>query len=87
VLERVLGRHLVTDHGEVAATLSIGIALMRPGMTMDGDEVLAAVEEALASARAPGGNRIAFDRLHGLARLEERDPGAWADDDIAGRNA
>lgn len=87
VLERVLGRHLVTDHGEVAATLSIGIALMRPGMTMDGDEVLAAVEEALASARAAGGNRIAFDRLHGLARLEERDPGAWADDDIAGRNA
>jgi diguanylate cyclase (GGDEF)-like protein len=87
VLERVLGRHLVTDHGEVVATLSIGIALMRPGMTMDGDDVLAAVEEALVSARAAGGNRIAFDRLHGLARLEERDPGAWADDDVAGRNA
>ncbi|MGZ6255600.1 MAG: GGDEF domain-containing protein [Candidatus Limnocylindria bacterium] len=87
VLERVLGRRLVTDHGEVAATLSIGIALMRPGMTLDGDALLAAVEEALASARAAGGNRIAFDRLHGLARLEERDPGAWEDGGIAGRNA
>jgi diguanylate cyclase (GGDEF)-like protein len=72
VLERVLGRRVVTEHGEVAATLSIGIALMRPGMTMDGDALLAEVEEALASARAAGGNRIAFDRLHGLARLEER---------------
>jgi diguanylate cyclase (GGDEF)-like protein len=72
VLERVLGRRVVTDHGEVAATLSIGIALMRPGMAMDGDALLAEVEEALASARAAGGNRIAFDRLHGLARLEER---------------
>jgi diguanylate cyclase (GGDEF)-like protein len=87
VLERVLGRRLVTDHGEVAATLAIGIALMRPGMTLEGDQLLAAVEEALASARAAGGNRIAFDRLHGLARLEERDPGAWEDNSIAGRNA
>jgi diguanylate cyclase (GGDEF)-like protein len=87
VLERVLGRRVVTDHGEVVASLSIGIALMRPGMTLNGDELLAAVEEALASAKAAGGNRIAFDRLHGLARLEERDPGAWADDDVARRDA
>ena len=58
--------------GEIAVSLSIGIALMRPGMTLTGEELLAAAEEALASPRAAGGNRIAFDRLHGLARLDER---------------
>jgi hypothetical protein len=61
----------MTERGEVTVSLSIGIALMRPGMTLTGDELLAAAEEALASARAAGGNRIAFDRLHGLARLDE----------------
>jgi hypothetical protein len=49
---------------------------MRPGMTLSGDELLAAAEEALASARAAGGQRIAFDRLHGLARLEDADANA-----------
>jgi hypothetical protein len=33
---------------------------------------LGRVDEALASARSVGGNHIAFDRLHGLARLEDR---------------
>jgi GGDEF domain-containing protein len=61
----------MTERGEITIGLSIGIALMRPGMTLSGDELLAAAEEALASARAAGGNRIAFDRLHGLARLDE----------------
>ena len=56
----------------MTVSLSIGIALMRPGMTLSGEELLAAAEEALASAKAAGGNRIAFDRLHGLARLDER---------------
>lgn len=71
VLDRVLERRVMTERGEVTVSLSIGIALMRPGMTLSGDELLAAAEEALASARAAGGNRIAFDRLHGLARIDE----------------
>ena len=61
----------MTERGEITIGLSIGIALMHPGMTLSGDELLAAAEEALASAQAAGGNRIAFDRLHGLARLDE----------------
>jgi diguanylate cyclase (GGDEF)-like protein len=69
---RVIDRPLVTAQGEVTVSVSIGIALMRPGMTFSDEELLAAAEEALASARAAGGNRIAFDRLHGLARLDER---------------
>ena len=71
VLDRVLERRVMTERGEITVGLSIGIALMRPGMTLSGDELLAAAEEALASARAAGGNRIAFDRLHGLARLDQ----------------
>ena len=72
VLDRLLERPVITARGEVALRLSIGIALMRAGMTLTGDELLAAAEEALDSARAAGGNRIAFDRLHGLARLDDR---------------
>jgi diguanylate cyclase (GGDEF)-like protein len=72
VLNQVLVRQVMTDRGELTVSLSIGIALMRLGMTLSGDELLAAAEEALASARAAGGNRIAYDRLHGLARLDER---------------
>jgi diguanylate cyclase (GGDEF)-like protein len=75
VLDRVLERRVMTERGEVTVSLSIGIALMRPGMSLTGDELLAAAEEALASARAAGGNRIAFDRLHGLARVDEPDRG------------
>lgn len=86
VLDRVLERRVMTERGEVTVSLSIGIALMRPGMTLSGDELLAAAEEALASAQAAGGNRIAFDRLHGLARIDEPDrnpegsPGAVAEE-------
>ena len=69
---RAIDRPLVTAQGELTVSVSIGIALMRPGMSFSDEELLAAAEEALASARAAGGNRIAFDRLHGLARLEER---------------
>jgi diguanylate cyclase (GGDEF)-like protein len=78
---RVIDRPLVTQHGEVAVSVSIGIALMRPGMGLTDEELLAAAEEALASARAAGGNRIAFDRLHGLARLDERRAEPADDDD------
>jgi diguanylate cyclase (GGDEF)-like protein len=75
VLDRLLERRVITDRGEIKVSLSVGIALMRPGMRLSGEELLASAEDALASARAAGGNRIAFDRLHGLARLDERSPG------------
>jgi diguanylate cyclase (GGDEF)-like protein len=55
----------------VPVTVSIGVATMRPGEDLDLDGLLARVQEALDSARAAGGNRIALDRLHGLARLED----------------
>ena len=71
VRSRLAARPILTDAGEMAITLSVGIALMRPGASVSDDEMLAAAEEALASARAAGGNVIAFDRAHGLARLDE----------------
>ena len=58
---------------ERKVTVSIGVATMRPGEDLDLDGVLARVQEALESARGAGGNRIALDRMHGLARLDERD--------------
>lgn len=69
---RIIDRPVDLGAGETQVAVSIGIALMRPGMNLTDDQLLASVEEALASARAAGGNRIAFDRLHGLARLDER---------------
>ena len=53
-------------------TASVGVAVMRPGDALDADGLLGRAGEALASAKGSGGNRIALDRLHGLARLEER---------------
>ncbi len=81
ILADVLRRRVVThstetDGGPVELAVSIGVALMRPGTEISDDELLAAADEALASARAAGGNRIAFDRNHGLARLEERRDGS-----------
>ena len=67
----------------LAITLSVGIALMRPGAGVSDDELLAAAEEALASARAAGGNVIAFDRAHGLARLDEHRGAQRAPEDNA----
>lgn len=72
VLRRMVGRPIATPGGPLTVTLSIGLALMRAGMELDDEGLLASAEEALASARRGGGNRIAFDRLHGLARLEDR---------------
>jgi diguanylate cyclase (GGDEF)-like protein len=69
---RLITRPIATEGGELTIGISIGVAFMRPGMSLTSDELLAAADEALASARAAGGNRIAFDRHHGLARLEER---------------
>lgn len=82
LLDRLVERPYATERGEMTVSLSLGIALMRAGMTLSGEELLAAAEEALASAKAAGGNRIAFDRLHGLARLDERrtPPGAASEE-------
>jgi diguanylate cyclase (GGDEF)-like protein len=72
VRSRLTARPVETDQGPVSMTVSIGITIVRPGDEISDDEVLGRAEEALASARAAGGNRIAFDRSHGLARLDER---------------
>ena len=69
---RLISRPFVTDAGEITISVSIGVAFMQPGMDLDAEGLLAAADEALASAQAAGGNRIAFDRRHGLVRLEDR---------------
>jgi diguanylate cyclase (GGDEF)-like protein len=69
---RLTTRPVSTEAGEINVSISIGVAFMRPGITLSDEELLVAADEALASAKAAGGNRIAFDRLHGLARLEDR---------------
>lgn len=72
-LRRRIGQRPVAIGGmEVAVTLSAGVAVMRPGEDLDLDGLVARAEEALASARSAGGDRIALDRLHGLARLDRR---------------
>jgi diguanylate cyclase (GGDEF)-like protein len=70
---RLTARPVQTGAGPVEMTVSVGITVVRPGISdADDDELLGRAEEALSSARAAGGNRIAFDRSHGLARLDER---------------
>jgi diguanylate cyclase (GGDEF)-like protein len=71
---RIIDKPVSTAAGDLTIAISIGVAIMRPGMELSDEELLAAAEEALASARAAGGNRIAFDRLHGLARIDDRRP-------------
>ena len=72
-LQRRVGLRPISVEGEqVRATMSVGVAVMRAGEDLDLDGLLARVEEALASAKRAGGNRIALDRLHGLVRLEDR---------------
>ena len=71
---RLIDRPVETRVGPLWVTVSIGITIHRPGVEIRDDELLGRAEEALASARVAGGNRIAFDRAHGLARLEERRP-------------
>jgi diguanylate cyclase (GGDEF)-like protein len=81
---RLVSRPIMTGAGELTVAISIGVAFMRPGMELGLDEVLAAADEALASARAAGGNRIAFDKMHGLMRIDERrDPTSEADSSSA----
>ena len=64
-------RPVATGGEEIAITVSIGVATMRPGEDLDVDGLVARVSEALDSARSAGGDRIALDRLHGLVRLED----------------
>ena len=67
---RLSQRSIRVGEAQLRATVSIGVATMRPGEDLDLDGLLARVQEALESARSAGGDRIALDRLHGLARLE-----------------
>lgn len=70
-LRRRLAQSPLTIGDElVEITVSIGVAVMRPAEELDLDGLLVRAVEALGSARAAGGDRIALDRLHGVARLE-----------------
>jgi diguanylate cyclase (GGDEF)-like protein len=69
---RLALRPIHIGDADIPVTVSIGVATMRSGEDLDLDGVLARVQEALDSARGAGGDRIALDRLHGLARLESR---------------
>ncbi len=69
---RATQRPISTGRGEVWVTVSIGVTTMRSRQELTADVLLARADEAVASARAGGGNVIAYDRLHGLARLDER---------------
>ncbi|MGI8829866.1 MAG: GGDEF domain-containing protein [Candidatus Limnocylindria bacterium] len=80
---RLTRRLIGVRDAQVAVTLSIGVALLREGEDLDLDGLLARVDEALASARGAGGDRIALDRLHGLARLEGRRSDPVAEDETA----
>ena len=72
-LQHRLGLRPVTvGDDQLTSTASVGVAVMHSGEEIDADRLLARADEALASAKRAGGNRIALDRLHGLARLEER---------------
>jgi diguanylate cyclase (GGDEF)-like protein len=72
-LQHRLGlRPIAVGDVQLTPTASVGVAVMRPGDALDVDVLLARADEALASAKRAGGNRIALDRLHGLARLEDR---------------
>ncbi|MGH2463655.1 MAG: diguanylate cyclase, partial [Candidatus Limnocylindria bacterium] len=70
--DRATQRPVSTGRGEVSVTVSLGVTTMRSRQELTADTMLARADEAVASARAGGGNVIAYDRLHGLARLDER---------------
>jgi diguanylate cyclase (GGDEF)-like protein len=74
LLERLTATPIETWDGELRLAASIGVAFMRPGISLSDDQLLAEADLALASARAAGGDRIAFDRMHGLLRLDARRP-------------
>ena len=75
-LRRRIGqRPMLTGQGDASVTVSAGVAVIRAGEDLQRDGLLARADEALSSAREAGGDRVALDRLHGLARLSPRDPG------------
>jgi diguanylate cyclase (GGDEF)-like protein len=76
VRTRLTAEPIETMAGPISVTVSIGITIIQPSNELADEEILGRAEEALASARAAGGNRIAFDRSHGLARLEDLRPDA-----------
>jgi diguanylate cyclase (GGDEF)-like protein len=75
VLDRMMERTFATERGDLTVKVSIGVALMAPGMTIAGEDLLAAAEEALQAAKVAGGNRVAFDRVLGVARLDAQPRG------------
>ncbi len=81
---RVGLRPVRVGDSELKVTVSVGVATMISGEDLDLDGLLARVQEALDSAQSAGGNRIALDRLHGLARLEDRDDPDVSDDEEPG---
>lgn len=83
---RIGGREVLTDAGALKVTVSIGVAIMRPGMDLSDEDLLSDAHEALRSARAAGGDRIAFDRAHGLARIEQRRQAPSVQEDSAQDN-
>ena len=74
IRDRATQRPVSSGRGEVSVTVSLGVTTMRSRQELTADTMLARADEAVASARAGGGNVIAYDRLHGLARLDERRP-------------
>ena len=81
---RLALRPISIGEAMVPVSVSVGVATMRPGEDLDVDGLLARVEEALDSARTSGGDRIALDRLHGLARLADRHDGEVVDENAPG---
>jgi len=71
IQHRLALRPVAVGDAELRVTASVGVAIMRAGENLDVDGLLARATEALASAKRAGGDRIAIDRLHGLARLED----------------
>ncbi len=83
---RLAARSLTVGEVEQRVTVSVGVTTMRPGEDLDVDGLLARGQEALDSARSAGGDRIALDRQHGLARLEDRSQ-TEPRDDATGKDA
>ena len=71
VLRRRIGQRPVSvGTTEVAATLSVGVAVIRPGEDLDFDGLMVRAEEALRKARDAGGDRIALDRPAAEPRVD-----------------
>jgi len=69
---RLGSKSMTVGDAQVPVTVSIGVTTMEPGEDLELDALLAQAQEALDSARSAGGDRIALDRKHGLARLEDQ---------------